>query len=132
MFLPVFPHSAIRNSMLHKPQGQWKKEALLLAGLLERIAPRIGARVLVEPEWRFVGQITFRTGRRSYFRYNTLDLNPIGASDIARDKDWSNFFMKTMGYPVVPGTKAFYERGWRGRSAGPGGISMGLTATRGD
>jgi D-alanine-D-alanine ligase-like ATP-grasp enzyme len=89
-----------------------KKEALFLGNLLEKIAPRIGATVLIEPEWRFVGQITFRSGRRSYFRYNTLDLNPIGASDIAKDKDWANFFMKSMGYPVVPDTKAFYERNW--------------------
>jgi D-alanine-D-alanine ligase-like ATP-grasp enzyme len=89
-----------------------KKEALLLGSLLEKIAPRIGATVIIEPEWRFVGQITFRSGRRSYFRYNTLDLNPIGASDIAKDKDWANFFMKSMGYPVVPNTKAFYEREW--------------------
>lgn len=89
-----------------------KKEALLLGSLLEKIAPRIGATVIIEPEWRFVGQITFSSGRRSYFRYNTLDLNPIGASDIAKDKDWANFFMKSMGYPVVPDTKAFYEQRW--------------------
>jgi D-alanine-D-alanine ligase-like ATP-grasp enzyme len=94
-----------------KKRGQ-KKEALLLGGLLEKIAPRIGAKVIIEPEWRFVGQITFKSGRRSYFRYNTLDLNPVGASDIAKDKDWANFFMKTMGYSIVPGTKAFYERQW--------------------
>jgi len=89
-----------------------KKEALMLARMLEKIAPRIGATVLVEPQWRIAGQITFANGRRSYFRYNTLDLNPIGASDIAKDKDWANFFMAKMGYPLVPGTRKFYSDHW--------------------
>jgi D-alanine-D-alanine ligase-like ATP-grasp enzyme len=89
-----------------------KKEALVLAPMLEKLAARIGAQVLVEPEWRIAGQITFKDGRRSYFRYNTLDLNPVGASDIAKDKDYANFFMASMGYPVVPDTKAFYSDRW--------------------
>ncbi len=80
--------------------------------MLQKIAPRIGATVLVEPEWEIVGQITFKSGRHSYFRYNTLDLNPMGGSEIARDKDYSNFFMKAMGYPIVPGSKTFFSNQW--------------------
>ncbi len=89
-----------------------KKESLLLGQLLQKIAPRIGARVLMEPEWEIVGQITFKSGRHSYFRYNTLDLNPMGGSEIARDKDYANFFMKSMGYPTVPGSKTFFSDHW--------------------
>jgi D-alanine-D-alanine ligase-like ATP-grasp enzyme len=59
-----------------------------------------------------VGQITFKSGRRSYFRYNTLDLNPMGSSEIAKDKDFSNFFMKHMGYPIVPGSQTFFSDDW--------------------
>ena len=66
----------------------------------------------MEPEWGMVGQITFRSGRRSYFKYNTLDLNPVGASDIAKDKDYANFFMRRMGYPTVPGSKTFFSAEW--------------------
>jgi D-alanine-D-alanine ligase-like ATP-grasp enzyme len=80
--------------------------------MLQKIAPKIGASVLVEPNWEVVGQITFKSGRHSYFRYNTLDLNPMGGSEIARDKDYSNFFMGTMGYPVVPGSKTFFSEQW--------------------
>lgn len=80
--------------------------------MLQKIAPRIGATVLVEPEWEIVGQITFKSGRHSYFRYNTLDLNPMGGSEIARDKDYSNFFMKAMSYPIVPGSKTFFSDQW--------------------
>lgn len=87
------------------------KESMLLPRLLRKIAPTIGARVYVEPEWGVAGQITFRDGKKRYFRYNTLDLNPVGSSDIAKDKDYANVFMKRMGYRTVPG-KAFYSGEW--------------------
>lgn len=89
-----------------------KKESLVLGRMLQKIAPKIGATVLVEPEWEIVGQITFKSGQHSYFRYNTLDLNPMGGSEIARDKDYSNFFMRAMGYPIVPGSKTFFSDQW--------------------
>ena len=89
-----------------------KRLVPLLGKLLKKIAPQIGAVVLLEPEWNVVGQILFKNGRRSYFRYNTLDLNPVGSSDIAKDKDYANFFMRTMGYPIVPGSKAFFSDQW--------------------
>ncbi len=89
-----------------------KKESLVLGKLLQKIAPKIGATVILEPEWGIVGQITWKGGLHSYFRYNTLDLNPVGSSDMARDKDFSNFFMKKMGYPVVPGSKTFVSKKW--------------------
>ncbi len=89
-----------------------KKESLMLGRILRKIAPRIGATILAEPEWEIVGQITFKSGRRSYYRYNTLDLNPMGGSEIARDKDYSNFFMKAMDYPIVPDSKTFFSDQW--------------------
>ena len=92
---------------------QRKSESLVLAQLLQKLAPTIGARVVLEPRWKIAGQIVFpgRAGKKSYFRYNTLDLNPVGASDIAKDKDYATFFMKKMGYRTVPG-KAFYSSSW--------------------
>ena len=88
-----------------------KPERLVLAQLLQKLAPRLGATVLLEPEWRVAGQITFASGKKSYFRYNTLDLNPVGASDIAKDKDYAAFFMRKMGYRTVPG-KTFFSDEW--------------------
>src|ERR1700733_5551074 len=84
----------------------------LLGTLFQKIAPRIGASVLMEPEWGVVGQITFKNGRKRYFRYTSIDLNPMGASEIAKDKDYANFFMKRMGYPIVPGSKTFFSDDW--------------------
>lgn len=93
------------------PHMRKKSEHLVLAGLLKKLAPRVGARVMLEPEWKIAGQIEYRNGTKRYFRYNTLDLNPVGASDIAKDKDYANFFMRRMGYPTVPG-KAFFSDEW--------------------
>jgi len=89
-----------------------KKEYLILGRLLQKLAPQIGAKVFLEPEWGVVGQITLKNGKRSYFRYNTIDLNPVGSSDIAKDKGYAEFFMKNMGYPIVPGSKTFYSDFW--------------------
>jgi len=101
---------ALVHSMTKK--RRIKKESLLLGKLLARVAPKIGATVLLEPEWGIAGQITFKNGKRSYFRYNTLDLNPVGSADIAKDKDYANFFMRKLGYPVIPDSKTFFRKDW--------------------
>jgi len=89
-----------------------KTFAPLLGQILQKIASRIGAIVIMEPEWKIVGQIIYKSGQKRYFRYSSLDLNPLGASEIAKDKDYANFFMKRMGYPIVPESKTFYSNEW--------------------
>jgi len=83
----------------------------LLGRVLKKIAPKIHAQVVLEPEWNTVGQITFKNGRKRYFRYSSLDLNPLGASEISKDKGYANFFMKKMGYPTIRG-KTFFSNSW--------------------
>lgn len=68
--------------------------------------------MLIEPTWKMAGQVIFNNGVRRYFRYNAIDLNTIGASEIAKDKDYANFFMKKMGYPIVPKSKTFFAKRW--------------------
>jgi D-alanine-D-alanine ligase-like ATP-grasp enzyme len=101
-----------------------KKTAFTFGKMLQEIAPQIGAKVLLEPEWNIAGQITFKNNKRSYFRYNTLDINPMGASEIAKDKDYASFFMASMGYPVVP-SKAFFSKDW---ARAIGGSPMNIKA----
>ncbi len=88
-----------------------KSHTALVGNILKKVAPRIGAKVLMEPEWGVVGQVTFKNGKKSYTRYNTVDMNPIGSSDVARDKDYANFFMKSMGYSTVDG-RTFFSAKW--------------------
>lgn len=83
----------------------------LVARILIKSAAQVGATVVTEPEWNFAGQITFKSGRRRYFRDTAIDLNSLGASAVAKDKDHANFFMRGMGYPTVPGM-TFYSDDW--------------------
>lgn len=80
----------------------------LLGRMLKKIAPRIGAKVIIEPEWNIAGQVVFKSGRKRYFRYSSLDLNTLGSSEVSKDKDFAKFFMRRMGYPTVPG-KTFFS-----------------------
>ncbi|OGZ67911.1 MAG: hypothetical protein A3D44_00125 [Candidatus Staskawiczbacteria bacterium RIFCSPHIGHO2_02_FULL_42_22] len=92
----------------------------LLGQVLQKIASKIGATVIIEPTWKIVGQIIYRSGQKRYFRYSGLDLNPLGASEVAKDKDYANFFMKKMGYPIIPGSKTFYSNEWAKAIGAPG------------
>lgn len=88
-----------------------KRSIPFLVKTLQKIAPKIGAKVLVEPKWGIVCQIKFKNGKKRYVRYNCIDLNSLGASEIAKDKDYANFFLRNMGYPTIKG-KAFYSPSW--------------------
>ncbi len=88
-----------------------KKTTPLLGHILKKIAPKIGAKVLMEPKWGIVGQITFKNGKKRYTRYNSVDLNSLGSSSVAIDKDYANFFMGHMGYPTIIG-KTFFSDDW--------------------
>jgi hypothetical protein len=88
------------------------EKGTVLTRVAKKVAPRLGAKVLLDPEWGMAGQIIFKNGRHTYFKYNTLDLNSVGSSEVAKDKDYANFFMKSLGYPIVPGSKTFYSKEW--------------------
>jgi D-alanine-D-alanine ligase-like ATP-grasp enzyme len=88
-----------------------KTSATLFSEGLKRAAPLIGARVYLEPRWGVVGQITFKNGKKRYFRHSNLDLNTLGASELSKDKDYANLFMKKMGYPTPVG-EAFCSTPW--------------------
>ncbi len=87
------------------------KPKSILAEILIEIAPRVGARVTLEPVWGYVGQITYASGVKRYFRSSTLDINRIGASDIAKDKGYAKYFMRLEGYQTIPG-ETFYSKSW--------------------
>ncbi|MEK7060071.1 MAG: cyanophycin synthetase [Patescibacteria group bacterium] len=83
----------------------------LLADLFKKIGKKLGVEVTVEKEYGVVGKISYSNGINRYFRGTTLDINTMGSSEIARDKDYSKIFMKEMGYPVIP-WKKFYSTSW--------------------
>jgi D-alanine-D-alanine ligase-like ATP-grasp enzyme len=81
-----------------------------LTELITKLAPKIGARVLIEPEWKIAGQIIYPNGIVRSLRMYSLDLNHIASADIARDKDFAKYFMKEKGYPVAEGTTIFEDK----------------------
>jgi D-alanine-D-alanine ligase-like ATP-grasp enzyme len=68
--------------------------------ILARIAPQLGADVLMEPMYQVVGLVRFPNGRRTFFWDNKLNLNPISSVKICRDKSYTSFFLKSLGYHV--------------------------------
>ena len=83
----------------------------LIAQILQKIAPKIGAKFVLEPKWKKAGQIIFKNGRVRYLRFFSLDLNTLAAAEISKDKDFSNFFLKRGKFPTIPG-KAFFSNYW--------------------
>ncbi|MEK7128426.1 MAG: cyanophycin synthetase [Patescibacteria group bacterium] len=78
-----------------------------LGKLLAKLAPKVGAKVVIEPEWGMAGQIIFRNGSvRSFLGY-LLDLNGTASSGISTDKSHAKFFMQKKGYPIAKGRTIF-------------------------
>ena len=92
-------------------KSRYKRPEPILDEVLKVVAPRLKAQVVFEPVWRVVGCIIYESGQRRYFRNSTLDINRMGASEISRDKGYSKFFLRLLGYPVVKGNN-FYSRPW--------------------
>jgi D-alanine-D-alanine ligase-like ATP-grasp enzyme len=74
----------------------------------------MGIAITIEPRYGYVGQIALADGRKKYFRGTNFDLNPLGASEVARDKSYAAYFMHHMGYPVIEG-RQFLLDWWRER-----------------
>ncbi|MBA3724876.1 MAG: ATP-grasp domain-containing protein [Armatimonadetes bacterium] len=75
------------------------------------LAELAGVEILLEPRFGWAGRIRLPDGRFVYFKDTNFDLNPLGATEIARDKDFASFFMDQLGYPVIEG-KSFLSKKW--------------------
>ncbi|TSC96007.1 MAG: hypothetical protein CEN88_400 [Candidatus Berkelbacteria bacterium Licking1014_2] len=86
------------------------KKKPFVGQILEQLAEKAGVQIKIEPRYGYVGQITTSGGKKRYFRNTNFDLNPLGATEVARDKDYASYFMKLMGYPVIPGRTFYSDR----------------------
>ena len=82
-----------------------------LTKLIKKLAPKVGAKVVVEPEWGITAQIIYKNGVVRSLRMYSLDLNHIASADIAKDKDYAKFFMRKRGYPIAEG-RTFFKDSW--------------------
>ncbi len=74
--------------------------------IIEKVAKDMGVEVHIEP-WGYAGTLVLPDGRKRYFRGASFDLNTLGASEIAKDKDYAAYFLKRLGYKVPDGTTFF-------------------------
>lgn len=101
--------SKIPTNTIVQNNSQHKKP--LVSRLLQKLAPQIGAKVFLEPNWKMTGQIVYKDGTKRYFRLPMLDVNHHGSAELAKDKDFSKYFLKKLGYPIIEG-ETFYSEEW--------------------
>lgn len=78
--------------------------------LIQEVGPSLGIRVELEPEYGFAGELIFPDGRRHLFRNTNFNVNPAGSTEIAKDKAYTNYFLKKHGFPVPDGKTFFSDR----------------------
>ncbi len=83
--------------------------APFVTSIIQKVAEQIGAAVILDPEYKSVGHITFKNGNKTVFRANQLNINGFGSGEIAKDKGSSSFFLKHFGYKVPEG-KTFFSK----------------------
>lgn len=93
-----------------------------MPAILRRIVPKLGARLVLEPEHGFVGAVYFPNGRKSLFWDNKFDLNPVSSVKIAQDKGYTNFFLAEGGFNV-PRERSVFARSFHRHIAHPRGLS---------
>ncbi len=87
--------------------NQKNERKAFVSEIITRIAPRIGAKVFLEAEYGYVGEITFKSGKKVLFKDRNFNINPQGSSEISRDKKYSDFFLKHFGYATSEGQSFF-------------------------
>jgi len=116
--------------MTKKDKKKKKLGVPYLTELITKLAPKVGAKAIVEPEWGIAAQIIYKNGVVRSLRMYSLDLNHIASADIAKDKDYAKFFMQKRGYPVAGG-KTIFENSWAQAVKSNRTISYGLRYAKG-
>ncbi|QOL14493.1 cyanophycin synthetase [Dickeya dianthicola] len=80
-----------------------------VSALLSEIAPTLGIQIEFEPEFKFVGEITFPDGKKHLFKNTNLNLNTSASSAIAQDKSYTKYFLQKKGFNVPQG-KTFFSK----------------------
>jgi D-alanine-D-alanine ligase-like ATP-grasp enzyme len=64
--------------------------------------PRV-KEISIEPMYGHVGRIVYHAGAVHMFRSTNLGVNPLGASEIAKDKGYTQHFLRGLGYKTPRG-----------------------------
>ncbi len=77
--------------------------------IFKALAKRVGCKINLEPTYELAGQIIFPDDRRFYFKSTSREINGPGASEVAKDKGYTRFFMQEMGYKIPRGAIFFSD-----------------------
>ena len=69
----------------------------------------------VEPTYGYVGRMTYRDGAVRFFRGSSMGINRLGASEVARDKGYTKYFLDRLGYRTPTGRVFLLPRPWLSR-----------------
>jgi D-alanine-D-alanine ligase-like ATP-grasp enzyme len=75
-----------------------------------KLAKKIKAKVILEPEYEFVGHITFANGKTTIFRDTAFNINALGSVQIAKDKGYASYFLRQFGFKVPDWQTVFSKR----------------------
>ena len=80
------------------------------ARYLRAAAETRGWEVTLHPDGAFAGRIALPDGTSRFFVRSSFDINRSGATQVARDKALTKFYLDRMGYPVLAGRTFFSAR----------------------
>lgn len=86
-------------------------KACFVTPILANVARRADAQITLERACRCAGRIAFKNGTVRHFKGTSFALNPLGASEIAKDKAYATFFMRRLGYNTIEG-ESFLTAAW--------------------
>ncbi len=72
-------------------------DANLLATILTDLCAAMGAELTLEADYGRAGFVTFKNGRRCFFKNACFDINGMGAAQITKDKDYCAKFLDKAG-----------------------------------
>ena len=68
------------------------------------------ASVEIEPVYGYVGRIVYRNGTVRFYRGTSMGLNRLGASEVAKDKGYTKYFLEQLGYKTPRGQVFLFPR----------------------
>lgn len=78
------------------------------AQMFKELCQELGVMLWLEPNDEFSGRLVFSNGQVRIFRGTHLDINPLGAAEVVKHKEYATRMMEMLGYPVILG-KVFYS-----------------------
>lgn len=78
--------------------------------LLCKLAPQIGATIILEPEYWYVGQIKYPNWKIVLFKNNNFNVNTLGSVEIAKDKWYAKYFLQQHWYSTPKGQTFFSDK----------------------